>query len=497
MITFTYTLRPQARVSAGLRGEVQHGRDAHRVIPGSVIRGALGAAWWTDPRSKFAGVEPQAAFDDLFGRSMTVSQAVPTTQARLESLSEYRCKYRAMPECWGWRDAALEPPPTTAACPHCGEPLEYGKRGWVVDDAATVVITRTALSGGVAKDGDLFARRAMRRDITLAGTITVDADPTEQPPQVEWLRGIARLHVGGSRSTMGTCEFHLRELPQQVSARGDEVAVRLLSPAILLDAYGAASTDFAGALAKVPGAGTVGRVWARTVEVGGWHSVAGLPKPVDLALVAGSTAALSGWSRGALDALLAGIGVRRMEGYGQVALVRPDGSLTGPVDVITERSSSVSTPGTEPPPARQEEAAVVAEPASPGLRHTRSVAAGEVNEGVAGGAGTSSGAVTASAQETASPPSSVTSLATVLAVVPEERHRAVVNGLLGVARQVGLAREERRPEQIIGNKISVSLTLPWARHLSGEARDALTDLLLRPDISLVIAELEASRRELA
>lgn len=71
-----YTLTPKSRISPGRRAQVQNVREIHEVIPGSVVRGALGTAWWGSPDSRFEP-ENQAVFDELFARGMDVMAAIP------------------------------------------------------------------------------------------------------------------------------------------------------------------------------------------------------------------------------------------------------------------------------------------------------------------------------------------------------------------------------------------------------------------------------------
>ena len=64
----------------------------------------------------------------------------------------------------------------------------------------------------------------------------------------------------------------------------------------------------------------VERVWARRERVGGWHAASRLPKPVELAVAAGSVLLLCFDQPPPSDGLLAlsgrGIGLRRSEGFG-------------------------------------------------------------------------------------------------------------------------------------------------------------------------------------
>ena len=66
---FSYTLTPLSRVSVGRGDEVRFLKRMQDIVRGSVIRGALGAAWWShlDPGHKvIPNGEMKKYFDDLF-----------------------------------------------------------------------------------------------------------------------------------------------------------------------------------------------------------------------------------------------------------------------------------------------------------------------------------------------------------------------------------------------------------------------------------------------
>ena len=63
-VLLDYVLTPLARISAGKSGQVGNDRQIHTVLPGTAIRGALGAAWWRSPQHRYSGSDPQAVFED-------------------------------------------------------------------------------------------------------------------------------------------------------------------------------------------------------------------------------------------------------------------------------------------------------------------------------------------------------------------------------------------------------------------------------------------------
>ena len=113
----------------------------------------------------------------------------------------------------------------------------------------------------------------------------------------------------------------------------------------VLDDRGLPSLDLVSALRAVPGAGEIAcRPWVRPTQVTGWHGIAGVPKPVEWALEAGSTAVLRGWDADALTRLTDGLGVRRLEGYGHVVLIDPAAlpRFTAPTTTVSHRDDRVT-----------------------------------------------------------------------------------------------------------------------------------------------------------
>ncbi len=316
-----YELVPDGHLSAGRSGEVMNDRPVHTVLPGSVVRGALAGAWWTNG----IGANGQAAFDELFDGQLVVEAAVPSLDGRraeLRPMGWARCKY---PDArhGGWRENLRNP---ERRC-ECGQPLVSGK-GWEVPDGVLTLTTRTQLEGGASKDGALFTRRAVAPTVRYSGILRLDGDV--DPEQVAWLLDERRLSIGGQRSVMGRCTWTCREVPDPLPLpRGSgPFVLTVLQPAILLDRFGANSLDLAGAVddavAAAGGSIRLGtKAVVRTTQVSGWHGLAGIPKPTEWALEAGSSVWIEHADPAALAALCRGIGIRRNEGFGAVAITKP------------------------------------------------------------------------------------------------------------------------------------------------------------------------------
>ncbi|WP_369360192.1 type III-B CRISPR module-associated Cmr3 family protein [Streptomyces sp. cg2] len=306
-------------------------------IPGSVLRGALAAAWIADyglptkvpadKRREFIALfEGDVSYGPLFA---TGSQVVP--------LSVLRCKYRT---CATVVDEAFDKPEGEPTCA-CG-PLVPG-RGEVefTKSAARGLVTQSTHlqiddARGVAEASLLFTRRALtHRDAEGAerafhGCITPGSELPDRA--AGWLAGARRLRLGGRRGTSGAVTYTPRPAIVVPPVTGRRIALRLTAPAILTDPSGlpldladhqsvqAALDDELAPLLGGARVIAVERMWSRRERVGGWHAASRLPKPVELAVSAGSVLVLGFDQPPSPDGLVTlmgrGIGLRRNEGFG-------------------------------------------------------------------------------------------------------------------------------------------------------------------------------------
>lgn len=331
--TLRYQLKAVSRVSAGRGPEVLNSRQVHVVLPGRTVRGALATAWLRDNDMDAPNGSPD--FESLFEDRLTVRPAIPE-DFRLFAMSHVRCKYPDTSNCLSeWHDQAADVLGGTApepGCPGCAAGLDRG-RGWangpkiggaVNPGSGTVATTRTELTvDGTAKDERLFTRRAVERGARYGGDLLL-GNPSQA--DVDWLCGGRSLRVGGQRSVLGEMSWSAGE-PDQIERTpvSERMVLRLVSPTILVDQYGAASLELEPELRLVLGeAVRVERCWTRPVRIAGWHMASGLAKPEDWALEAGGTFVVSGLPPKAREILEAGVGLRRREGFGQVLLLTAD-----------------------------------------------------------------------------------------------------------------------------------------------------------------------------
>jgi len=455
-----YTLTPKSRVSAGRRGIVQNTRPVYEVIPGTVVRGALGTTWWSSPLGRYTGADSQGTFDSLFVDHMTVFGAVPETaglSAELRGLSWVACKYPGDACSDEWYDSALdimEDRTARSTCPACNRALERGK-GWTLPDLPgelpwMVSTTRTELQEGVAKDENLFTRQALKREIILRGHIQLDEDTNQAA--VDWLLTDKDISVGGQRSTLGRCRWHCEKAAEPAPPELRELILRLRSPAILLDTYGAPSLDFEGSIqaaaAQTPPLNLL-RVWKRPVVVSGWHGIAGLPKPEEWAVEAGSTAAIRGATPDGIRGLLGGIGIRRNEGFGEVELltVEQARSRAGTARDSAERQGGKELPTTTPSSRVQ-----------PRTEGTAAVADESLT-----------------ARETVN-----AHMADFIHSLPREAIRPTLRGLLALARTVRERLEAGAAGAEVATVVEASWSHPWARTLSGPQRNHVLVMMAAP-----------------
>lgn len=340
-----YTLTPRGNVSAGSSRETGNDRAVYDVLPGAVIRGALGSTWWQEEAGD------QAAFDALFASSMSVHAAIPSVDGETPALNPLgwsRAKYPA--------DSSFEPV----------RPGPKGDRvagrGWAVPGDWMTATTRTGLVNGVAEDGILYTRRASRASVVFTGLLALDDAATDAV--VTWLTKERGVSIGGQRSIMGRCRWTCERIDDPFPAPASQtVALTALQPVILVGEFGANSLDLAAAIHSAAPPDTHVEVIdtvIRPVTVGGWHGRAGFPKPMEWALDGGSWALIETDAPDQVwPALRRGLGVRRNEGYGAVALTAPDARPTFDA-TVTAPTAQVAPRATASP---EGPAAMAAEPA--------------------------------------------------------------------------------------------------------------------------------------
>jgi CRISPR-associated protein Csx10 len=320
MSEITLTLRQPAQI--GDRSREDFVLSTLDYIPGTVVRGALAAAWLARNGVSRPGTPQRAEFLRLFEGPVRFG-ALLRTGTEFPSLSLVGHKYPATDDC-AVREydlALIDDAPIQ--CPDCDSPFEPGKklRGGRPDKKR-----RTSVSigdGGVALSGQLFTRETLAAGQDFTGTIVAPS-----PSDLDALVALGPVRVGGRRTTHGLAAVTIRNTAQPPTAqlRADgKLVIRLRSPGIFTNRQGrpipepdqAELRHVLGMEAKVE------RRWARWQQVGGWHVASGLPKPAELAVAAGSTYLI--WTertvpQSTLEALgRRGLGLRRHEGFGDLA----------------------------------------------------------------------------------------------------------------------------------------------------------------------------------
>lgn len=331
------TVRLQQPVHAGTGPLPDYRNPTHDHIPGSVLRGGCAAAWIRALGPPEPGQAHRQAFIDAF-ESDGVFGPLHRGGGLPVPVSVLVHKYRAEPGCQRlWWDRSLGENATE--CPDCGQGLRAAK-----DESPQrfepLQRTRAALTTeGVAEDEKLYRKDSLPRHEVLTGWVSagavgafeIDGDP------------VRRLWLGGGRTTGGLAHVtvDLDAEPEPLEVDGTAVVLRLASSAIFVDDAGLPAelpsiTELRGALG-VDDVTIVDR-WTRWGEAAGWHTAAGLAKPTERVVAAGSTYRVHcdpAPTPAVLRALrVRGLGLRRREGFGALCppLV-PPGSLR-PASVI-------------------------------------------------------------------------------------------------------------------------------------------------------------------
>ncbi len=499
---FAYVLRPTGNLSPGRSGQAGQLRSVHTRIPGATIRGALGAAWWTAADGAYRGPNGQAVFDQLFGQDLRVGQSTPwrdgpdgspSPLATLVPVSTLVCKYQSQCRTESLERAELAEDLTTSdrdrrractsregqvcecgTCHACDARAEPG-RGWRTDSALVTPVTRTELVDEVPRRGQLFTREVVRPVVDRsrvyhAGTLSVSASAS--PEGIAWLEAPRTLWVGGSRSTMGRCTLEVTEIteiaPSERSLPSGRVAFYLHSPAVLVEADGRASLNLAEQVAhalRAAGAASAQAVrqYLRPTAISTWHGVAGLPKPQDWAVDAGAVALVDGCTPEAVATLLdEGIGLRRTEGFG---VLSAESTPEAPVLVIAAASEATPPEPAAAAPPTPDEAPVASPPEPPA---------------------TSPSVVTVDDPRPSATPDPLALLMTDRTL---DQQRDLARKLLPQARQSKRYREHSAAPMLPGH-VERALGMPWARELSGPARDLVHTILMADDVADIVQRLE-------
>lgn len=291
-------------------------------VPGSVLRGAVAAAWLK------AGRSVDETFLSAFERDVVWGPLyLPGSEP--QPMSHWVHKYAPDKECPAFWDEASEEVPEGRRCPECDDPLEPSK-GQVFNVRRTLD-THVQLADGRAVDGALFARERIDRGQMFVGSVHHLNGRGADSLNDVWLtlgcgrEGTSgRIWVGGRRSTDGgRADLELKGDAGAVGrASNDRVVVCLLSPGIFVDDYGLpVGEPRSDEISEVLGVGAgVARSWVRWTTVGGWHAAARLPKPAERAVAAGSVfeiECVQAPDPARVTELFGrGLGLRRVEGYG-------------------------------------------------------------------------------------------------------------------------------------------------------------------------------------
>ena len=322
MSELNLTLRQPAQIGDRAREDFVLGTQEY--VPGTVVRGAFAGAWLARNGVSVPGTSGRGEFLRLFEGGVRFGPLLRPGTGFLP-LSVVTHKYREQQTCAEVEyDRALtgEAP---LRCPDCGSPLEQDK---TLRGTRPPVRRRTSVSigeSGVARRGVLFTRETLEAGQEFRGTLVAD------PALLAVLAGLGPIRIGGRRTTHGLADVSIRDgaggAPLPAAQRRDDgkLVIRLRSPGIFTDAQGRPSRDpDPSELTEV--LGTPARVayrWTRWQQAGGWHVASGLPKPTEVAVVAGSTYVISA-ERTVADAALdelgrRGLGLRRHEGFGDLA----------------------------------------------------------------------------------------------------------------------------------------------------------------------------------
>ena len=332
MTSLFFTLRAQQDLAVSWTSEIAFYQRSEEYITGTALRGALAAAWLADhgPDLRY--------FADIFEGPVFFEGANPQG-FKIVPLSVRRCKYKPLPACQQCYKDDAEPAKQgqKADTCACGGSMEYSKGEMAgpysgSSEELRDERVRTAIDPitGSSKEQALFSQQALNSGLIFEGRITQLDKLGDEARQtfITWLDNLRSIRLGRGKSVMGEAFFTVSpsdENAKPVLQPGRHI-LRCRTPLILLDDMGRNTTQIDVEFKRrglhetevVPGC-----EWVRPVTIGGWHTVSGLPKPSDHALVAGSTYVIDVPADEVTQlqkVLVDGLGYRRREGFGAVDL---------------------------------------------------------------------------------------------------------------------------------------------------------------------------------
>lgn len=328
-----FAVRAEQTLFLGAGPQIGNRRTSDRSLAGSALRGAIAGLWL----SEFGA--PDGRFHELFDSGLRWPTLHPRHTA-VVPLSVRRCKYRPEPGCDTVAIDQFAPDtaeqPTT--CPVCNKTLELAKGELMTLTIGHPprTISRTTVTLGhdeTADDGGLFTRDGLPAGTELEGATVL---PRQLDSAIDaWLRSLEgrSIRVGGRKSVAGQATIVRSTIESDAVTdlgAGQTVAIRLVSPAIVLDASGATTLDPHALVAGTAFAGHVELVersaFLRPTSIGGWNGLAGTPRPTDSGIVAGATVVVRVTAGQGIPAatvertLRQGVGVRQDEGLGEVEI---------------------------------------------------------------------------------------------------------------------------------------------------------------------------------
>lgn len=278
--------------------------DSYPFIPGSVIRGALAAAWVAN------GGQRDRSFERVF-ESGRFRPAFPDGVG-VQAQSMRECKYHSdEADHPGHHDEATDGrlSPGERGC----HGFDFLKGGYWGGQLVTETTTALEPRKHIAKEHQLFSRKAVERKTIFEGMIVLPEGDHSR------LVSIKQAFMGGRGSVRGRVQVSIRKAQRPVQV-GDRLVLTTLTPTILVDETGAPSADLDRGLTEL--GFDVVDTWANRIDsdaASGWHAASDLPKPAEIALAPGAVAVVKRPSQEVLAKLLdAGLGLRTSEGYGWV-----------------------------------------------------------------------------------------------------------------------------------------------------------------------------------
>lgn len=342
MIAVTYRIQLEEPVLVTALSGDPNSAVSHSFIPGSVMRGLVAGQYLAQRPDQDLAKNARPVFFDGQTRFLNAYLCDAQWHRRLPASFSWRREKTRSEQSGPLEDHAVLDPKDTDFKPPKGPPKGVDGFAWLSDGEVSLALPNRHIAVHTLRDRDagrptgehgaLYRYDGLAPGERFVGAILAPSQQVAEElrrllPEGSYNLGKAAT-AGYGRIFLHDVEVDLDwqecDMGMEAVGAGGTFVVNLLSDAILRDENGATHTDLAKALEDLSIKVTQERAFKAVAPVGGFNRTWGLPLAQTLALQGGSVFVFKAKAEIPLEAIQQlvkdGIGERRVEGYGRLAI---------------------------------------------------------------------------------------------------------------------------------------------------------------------------------